>query len=43
MLAQIISLGVRLILNPTGRLSGDFLLKKLVRFDFVRCMIQIHF
>ena len=39
MLAQIISLGVRRISNSPGRLSEDFLLKKLVRFDFVRCMI----
>ncbi len=32
-----------MISNLLGCLSGDFLLKKLVRFDFVRCMIQIHF
>ena len=29
MLAQIISLGVRLISNPTGRLSGDFHIQKV--------------
>ena len=39
MLAQIISLGVRRISNLLGCLSGDFLLNKLVRVDFGRCMM----
>lgn len=43
MLAQIISLGVRRISNLLGCLSGDFLLNKLVRVDFGRCMMKYTF